>query len=50
MDKIEKIKKLCKKIMKAAENDRSVTIAGNDVNSSEALVVAEEILRILDSE
>lgn len=45
--KTEKIIKLCKKIIKAADNDLSITIDGNDVNSSEARVVAEKILRIL---
>jgi hypothetical protein len=45
---MDNIRKLCNKIIRKADKDEYITIAGNDVNTSEARVVAEEILRLLD--
>jgi hypothetical protein len=46
--KIDMIRGLCENIIFLASIDEPITIDGNDVNSSEARVVAEKILQILD--
>jgi len=50
VDKISMIRGLCENILHFASIDEPITIDGNDVNSSEAKIVAEKIIEVLDLE